>query len=153
MTDSDAGVVQRRRPLTPEHRANISAGMKRYANRPDAHQKRQPTGAAAARYKDGGSPRYYRKVCFTAHGKVCQRCGKRATLAHHINGDRSDNRAENLEPLCNKCHSIAHLGKSVDWTCPVCGTVIQLIPYYAAKRRYCSRTCKEASRGSHGRFT
>jgi 5-methylcytosine-specific restriction endonuclease McrA len=43
---------------------------------------------------------------------VCAACGlgewrgKRLSMAlHHINGDRLDNRLENLELLCPNCHS------------------------------------------------
>jgi hypothetical protein len=42
----------------------------------------------------------------------CERCGiaewrgrPLAVALHHINGDRLDNRVENLEFLCPNCHS------------------------------------------------
>jgi len=40
--------------------------------------------------------------------KICPRCKRRLTLRnldiHHKNGRRSNNKPENLEPLCSKCH-------------------------------------------------
>jgi hypothetical protein len=43
---------------------------------------------------------------------VCERCGlgewhgrSLSKALHHINGDRLDNRIENLELLCPNCHS------------------------------------------------
>jgi len=57
----------------------------------------------------------YRTKCFEAHGQVCERCGRgEHILAHHINEDRSDNRIENLAPLCEKCHVAWHRGDEFD---------------------------------------
>lgn len=53
-----------------------------------------------------------RLVAAGLKGKDCERCGisrwrgKPLSLAlHHVNGDRLDNRLENLELLCPNCHS------------------------------------------------
>ena len=51
----------------------------------------------------------YRHICFDAHGQKCIVCGEEKILAvHHINEDHSDNRAENLVPLCPTHHSYVH---------------------------------------------
>jgi 5-methylcytosine-specific restriction endonuclease McrA len=46
---------------------------------------------------------------------LCERCGLDAwhgeplhLALHHMNGDRLDNRLENLELLCPNCHSQTH---------------------------------------------
>jgi hypothetical protein len=50
----------------------------------------------------------------------CERCGKSKWLGeaipvelHHINGDRFDNRIENLQMLCPNCHALTenHAGR------------------------------------------
>lgn len=136
------------RRFTPEHRAALSAALKRYAARPDAHHQHMPRGEAAARYTNGS--KRYRERCFAAHGDRCLRCGQPAEEAHHRNRDHRDNRDENLEPLCASCHDAEHRVR-VAWRC-VCGTTIHLQPAIARRRKYCSRACKMAHRASDGTF-
>lgn len=51
----------------------------------------------------------YRFICFEAHGKKCIVCGEEKILAvHHLNGNHSDNRPENLVPLCPTHHQYIH---------------------------------------------
>lgn len=51
----------------------------------------------------------YRNICFETHGKKCIVCGEEKILAvHHINEDHSDNRPENLVPLCPTHHQYVH---------------------------------------------
>lgn len=51
----------------------------------------------------------YRKVCFDAHEKICVVCGESLIVAvHHMNEDHSDNRPENLVPLCPTHHQYWH---------------------------------------------
>lgn len=52
----------------------------------------------------GGIQTYRRKK-----KKACERCGSsRFLVVHHKNEDRHDNRDENLETLCKRCHQIHH---------------------------------------------
>jgi hypothetical protein len=55
----------------------------------------------------------YRTKCFDAHGDSCVACGDDADVAHHVNTDRTDNRVENLAPLCYSCHMKIHSGNAV----------------------------------------
>ena len=51
----------------------------------------------------------YTNMCFEAHGKKCIVCGEEKIVAvHHVNHDHSDNRPENLVPLCPTHHQYAH---------------------------------------------
>jgi hypothetical protein len=59
-------------------------------------------------WKGGSSPAFYQKVAYTTHGTNCVRCGATAALVHHKDGDRSNSQADNLEPLCKRCHQTEH---------------------------------------------
>jgi hypothetical protein len=51
----------------------------------------------------------YRNLCFDNHGKKCIVCGEEKIVAvHHINEDHSDNRVDNLVPLCPTHHQYVH---------------------------------------------
>ena len=44
----------------------------------------------------------------------CQNCHSKSYLRiHHLNGDKEDNRMENLLTLCQRCHRIVHLASCV----------------------------------------
>lgn len=51
----------------------------------------------------------YTVICFEHHKKECIICGENRVVAtHHYNEDHSDNRPENLVPLCPTHHQYMH---------------------------------------------
>jgi len=67
---------------------------------------------------------------------------------HHINGNRQDNRLENLEVLSNAEHQRVH-DHAAKWRkpkvackCQQCGAVYWRKPSRAAITKYCSRSCR-----------
>ena len=51
----------------------------------------------------------YRARAKRLRGGECAQCGGTTRLhAHHVNGDVTDNRAENIETLCASCHISGH---------------------------------------------
>ncbi len=60
----------------------------------------------------------YREKCFSTHGDECVVCDDEADVAHHIDGNRENNDADNLAPLCYSCHQKVHSQKAVaeGWT-------------------------------------
>lgn len=81
----------------------------------------------------------------------CINCGKKSRAIHHYDGNPKNNTADNLFPVCRKCHGLFHRGlkhKSLyrykvcnGW----CGKRLGIdIPLYSA-RGYCSG-CYQAKR-------
>ncbi len=57
--------------------------------------------------------RRIRKEILERDDYTCQACGIRSEKymeVHHINGDHTDNRPENLATLCPMCHAVFHVG-------------------------------------------
>ena len=51
----------------------------------------------------------YQSTCFLHHGKKCLVCNEeKIVAAHHVNKDHTDNRIENLVPLCPTHHQYVH---------------------------------------------
>lgn len=51
----------------------------------------------------------YTTVCWRHHDRICIVCGETKILAvHHLNENHSDNRPENLVPLCPTHHQYVH---------------------------------------------
>ena len=51
----------------------------------------------------------YQSTCFLYHGKKCLVCNEeKIVAAHHVNKDHTDNRIENLVPLCPTHHQYIH---------------------------------------------
>ena len=76
------------------------------------------SGELNPQYKHGKKvgDNVYRKKALKCCELKCQRCGKKKGRleVHHKNEDHKDNRIENFEFLCRKCHAIVHLYKPVD---------------------------------------
>lgn len=57
------------------------------------------------------APSQYRRNCLNAYGEQCEICGSPSDIiAHHIDGDRTNNAIENLVPVCRSCHGKIHSG-------------------------------------------
>jgi len=80
---------------------------------------------------------------------------------HHLNGNKQDNRIENLQVLTNADHQRLHghaitRSKLVTLTCQVCGVAYKKKPGRVSESRYCSIACLgkhngELSRARHAR--
>lgn len=77
-----------------------------------------------------------------------QHLGRQLTAAevvHYRNGDRFDNRIENLEVLTHAEHSAHHNQKHpLTTTCEICGVVFTPLPTKRGRTRTCSRQCCNA---------
>lgn len=79
--------------------------------------------------------------------KICERCTatNRKLERHHKNGDPLDNRPENIEILCTKCHRVHHRPDQIKVECVICKTIFVPKDHRRAKRaRCCSAECVKA---------
>lgn len=74
-----------------------------------------------------------------------QRAGRPLTrdeVVHHINGDRYDNRLENLEVLSHREHAQHHVRKHTnEKACVMCARTFTPPPTKRARQVTCSRYC------------
>ncbi len=67
-------------------------------------------------------------------------------LVHHKNGDKFDNRPENLEVRMPKSHSAHHNQKHpLEKACEICGKIFTPKPTKRARAKTCSPACRDAS--------
>jgi hypothetical protein len=144
---------RRRLPKSAEHRAKISAALKAHNTKGGHLVLYQKSGEDHPNWKGGIKSTVYQERAFSAHGKVCNRCASTSKLlVHHIDRNRRNSDPVNLEVLCKSCHNKEHHGVRVEWLCPACGITVELRPFEACTRKFCSRTCKQKARSSNGRY-
>ena len=55
---------------------------------------------------------YYWSLLVERNGiDLCIRCGNSGEIIHHVNGDETDNRIENMDILCHSCNKLKSLQK------------------------------------------
>jgi hypothetical protein len=70
---------------------------------------------------------------------------------HHLDGDKTNNRLENLELHSNSDHQKLHWAlrterKRETVVCSVCGSSFELVPWKAKTTKYCSKECRGRGR-------
>lgn len=84
----------------------------------------------------------YREKCLREKPERCVVCGSEDDIiVHHVDGDRSNNSLDNLEPMCQSCHARLHngSGEMEQWE-------DRLLPQRERKRTLSLTLSKELSR-------
>jgi len=116
-----------------EYKEKIRASNRR-------REKDMPDISCVGRRFKGG--KYYSRWLMEQHlGRKLDRL----EFVHHINGDKTDDRIENLEVMSKKDHCVHHhtVKKTLEFTCYRCGKKFLRKEWYnrRSKRKYCNRTC------------
>lgn len=77
--------------------------------------------------------------------KFCAHCGK-PWLAESV---YEIEKQATCSLACRNANTTATRTNKIDWKC-ACGTVLQLTPYWAAKRKHCSYECSSAAKPGCG---
>ena len=72
----------------------------------------------------------------------------RTEVVHHLNGDKLDNRPENLALMTPRAHGKLHSPQihPLTKTCPICETVFTPAPTKRKRQKTCSSQCAAVSR-------
>ena|SRR4030066_442041 len=75
---------------------------------------------------------------------LCQDCGSKFEIVHHIDENKLNNELDNLVGLCRKCHNIRHWQPDTTRICKFCNKT-----YYAPNKPgriflFCSTNCRRS---------
>jgi hypothetical protein len=68
-------------------------------------------------------------------------------VVHHRNGDRLDNRIDNLEIIPSHSIHLREHQRKARWRCVGCGVAFEAKP--SQHRKFCSRTCYQRTHAGH----
>jgi 5-methylcytosine-specific restriction endonuclease McrA len=88
----------------------------------------------------GGTYAYIRIFERSGKEKICEKCGEseKRILIHHKDGDRKNNKLENLIALCDTCHGKEHRSFNRIKICEWCKKEFET---HENKKRFCSISC------------